>query len=297
MSAIPLILNPAAGGGRCAARAEQALRRFADAGLDVAVHATSGPGHATALARHFQSEGHRRLLCAGGDGTTFEVVNGLFPAASTKVPELGVLPLGTGNSFLRDLGLPDAEAAVAAIVRGGTRDVDVVAAHHDAGVLHYINLLSLGFTSAVGTTTNRWFKALGASGYTVATVLEVLRLRSQAFPHRIDDGPLDTAPYVFLSFSNSRCTGGDMQMAPDADVSDGRLDVIRVGPLGRLDLLATFPKIYAGTHLHHPLNSSTTARSVTFDPVVPRDAMIDGEVIRLSLRRLEVLPGALACCA
>lgn len=292
---IPLVVNPAAGGGRAAERIEPLVARLRASGLDVDVLRTTGPGHATELARRLRDE--PTVLCAGGDGTTFEVVNGLLHRAGERRPSLGLIPLGTGNSFLRDFGITDTDAAVAAVARGRTRRVDAVRITHDAGVLHYLNLLSVGFTSDVGTTTNRWFKGLGAAGYAVATVLEVVRLRARPIPHRLDDGPLDASPYVFLSFSNSRCTGGTMQMAPDADPTDGRLDVIRVGALGRLELLRTFPKIYAGRHLDHPKNSATTCTSVRFAPADARDAMIDGEVIRLAIERLDVVPGALEVLA
>ncbi len=293
MKPLPLILNPAAGGGRCGAQSEAAVRRLADSGIEVDVRRTNGPGHASALAQAAWLEGHTTLLVAGGDGTTYEVVNGLYPHRGSTKPRLGLLPLGTGNSFLRDFGITTADQALAAVVRGTTRSVDVIRATHTLGAVHYVNLLSIGFTSDVATTTNRWLKPLGAAGYALATVAEVARLKARPFPHRLDDGPVDVAPYVFLSFSNTRCTGGTMNMAPTADPSDGLVDVIRVGPLGRVGLLTTFPKIYAGTHLDHPLNSGSTAASVSFVPATPYDCMIDGEVVRLTLQRLDVLPQAL----
>ena len=166
-------------------------------------------------------------------------------------------------------------------------------ATHRAGVLHYINLLSIGFTSDVGALTNRWFKPLGAAGYAVSTVFEVLRLQARRFPMRLDGGATDARPADFLSFSNSRCTGGDMQMAPHADVSDGRLDVIRVGDLGRIGLLRAFPSIYEGKHVFHPDIEATTAGRVDFDLADPVDIMVDGEVLRAHLQSLEMLPSAL----
>lgn len=298
MSPVPLILNPAAGGGRCGRAAPAAITRLREAGVELTVHATTGPGDATRFAREAWAAGHRRLLVAGGDGTTYEVLQGLYPLADpTDRPTLGMIPLGTGNSFLRDLGVEDAEGALAAVIGGRSRPVDVIAATLSDGVIHYVNLLSIGFTSDVGATTNRWFKPLGAGGYAVATVLEVVRLRARAFPHQLDDGPVDRAPYAFLSFSNSRCTGGTMVMAPDADVADGRVDVIRVGDLGRVGLLATFPRIYEGRHLEHPRNSGATAASVRFSLEGPLDLMVDGEVVRGHLQRLDVLPGALEVLA
>lgn len=298
MTTVPLIANPAAGGGRCGQRLDAAVARLRDGGLDVEVHRTRGPGHATELARQVWASGARRLLCAGGDGTTYEVLNGLFPLDRGDVrPTLGILPLGTGNSFLRDLHLEDADAAMAAVLAGRRVPADVVRADHEDGRLYYANLLTVGFTSDVGHTTNRFFKPLGAAGYAVATVVEVARLGARPFPHRLDDGPLDTAPYAFLSFSNSRCTGGTMQMAPDADLADGRVDVIRVGPMGRLDLLRTFPKIYEGTHLAHPRVSSATAHTVHFALDAPVTVMLDGEVATLTLRGLEVLHHAVEVLA
>lgn len=297
MSTIPLILNPAAGGGACGAQAEAAVAKLAAGGVHVDVLPTNGPGHATALAQQAWAAGYRTILCAGGDGTTYEVVNGLFPLEGEARPVIGTLPLGTGNSFLKDFGIEDADTAIQAVVEDRRHAVDVVRITHREGVLHYINLLSIGFTSEVGQTTNRWFKPLGTQGYTVATVLEVVRLKARRFPHQLDDGPVDNGAYDFLSFNNSRCTGGDMIMAPDADVSDGKLDVIRVGDLGRLGLLKTFPAIYSGTHLAHPKNSATTAQSVTFQLDEPVAIMVDGEVLTVHLERLDVLPGALEVLA
>lgn len=292
MTTLPLILNPAAGGGACARKAPAALRRLADAGLTVTRHDTTGPGHATALATQLAAKGHRTILCAGGDGTTYEVLNGLLPWTGEGRPALGLLPLGTGNSFLKDFGVRNADEALAAVLSGRRTPVDAVRIEHAGGALHFANLLSLGFVSKAGATTNRWFKPLGPAGYAVATVIEVARLQHVVLPIRLDGGETDARPCVFLSFNNSRCTGGDMQMAPDADPTDGRLDVVRVGPLGRLDLLRTFPAIYDGKHLDHPLNEATTAVRVDLDLPGPVDCMIDGEVIRLHVHALEVVPAA-----
>ncbi len=291
---LPMIINPAAGGGACGERAQAAISKLASRGIEIQPHRTTRPGHATELARRLQASGHDVLLCAGGDGTAYEVVNGLFtPPSGRPTPRLGMLPLGTGNSFLKDFQIETEARAIDAVADGRVRPVDVVKADLDSGVLHYINLLSIGFTSDVGATTNRWFKSLGAAGYAVATVLEVARLRARRFPISLDGGPFDERPADFLSFNNSRCTGGNMIMAPDADPSDGQLDVIRVGDLGRVSLLRTFPKIYEGKHLEHPSNESARAAHVRLRLEGPVDLMVDGEIVRARLDALTVLPGAL----
>lgn len=290
--AIIAIVNGAAGGGRCldAARDAIASLRLRNA---INVFQTKSPGHATDLAReHFES-GHRRFISVGGDGTTFEVINGLFPNTDqSERVELGILPLGTGNSFLRDFGITSQERAIDALQRWETQPVDVVRAEHEDGVIHYVNLLGLGFTAEVGELTNRRFKGLGAAGYVAAVVSSLANLRAPLDPIRLDDEETDVRPAVFLSFSNSQYTGGAMHMAPGASLSDGLLDVVRVGEMSRASLISTFPKIYSGAHVEHPQVEVRRARRVEFLESRKQAVMVDGEIMHLALRSLEVLKGA-----
>jgi diacylglycerol kinase (ATP) len=107
----------------------------------------------------------------------------------------------------------------------------------------------------------------------------------------------DEAPLTLLSCSNSRYTGGEMMMAPSADVSDGRVDVVRIGPMSRRRLLACFPRLFAGTHPQMPEVTVRQEATVDFSGLGPRVVMLDGEIRTLDLHRLEVLPGALEMLA
>lgn len=287
------IVNPAAGGGRCGARARDALERLRSAGIALDVRETTRAGEATSIARDAWSRGERAFLAVGGDGTSYEVVNGLFPAAEREPARLAMLPLGTGNSFLRDFDVTSAEDALRAIERGTTKTIDVVRATHAGGAIHYINLLSVGFTAEAGELTNRRYKAFGTAGYVIATLSTAISLRFPAFPMRLDGGARDPRPCILVSFSNSRFTGGTMMMAPSADPTDGALDVIRIGPMRRRAFIAAFPSIFRGTHVQRPEVEHGRAKVVELDLEEPVDVMVDGEVERLALRRLEVLPGAL----
>lgn len=297
------IVNPAAGGGRCGRQAPAALERLGRMGFDLEVHYTERTGQATELARRALEEGHRRFLAVGGDGTSYEIVNGLFSPrphsrlAEPERPILAMLPLGTGNSFLRDFAITDAGGALRALERNESRACDVVRATHECGVIHYINLLSVGFSAKVGELTNRRFKHLGPAGYAAAVVITAARLTHPSFGIRLDDGQEDERPCVLLSFSNSRYTGGRMMIAPHADPGDGVLDVIRVGPMKRLHLVRSFPAIFKGEHIHRPEVEVTRASRVELDLPRPVDVMVDGEVQRLKLERLEVLPRALLVVA
>ncbi|MEQ1505349.1 MAG: diacylglycerol kinase family protein, partial [Myxococcota bacterium] len=260
----------------------------------VVIRTTTGPGHATALAREAKEAGAAQVVACGGDGTVFEVVNGLLPGPG---PVLGILPVGTGNSFVRDLGLADERAAVAAIRAGTTRQIDAMRIVHADGELFSVNLLSLGFSADAGAMTNRRFKPLGAAGYVAAVLASLVRLRHHAFPYAIDDGLFDARPGLLLSVCNSRYTGGAMMMAPFADPTDGQLDVVRIGSMRRRRFLMAFPMIFQGTHLELPEVRSTRGRSVAFADVGPVPVMIDGEVRTLALRSVAVVRRALEVSA
>ncbi|MEC8024626.1 MAG: diacylglycerol kinase family protein [Myxococcota bacterium] len=289
------ICNPAAGGGRSGETAPAVIERLRDGGIDVDVLETTHAGHATELARRAWDDGRRHFIGIGGDGTGYEIINGLFPAASDadEKPVLGFLPLGTGNSFLRDFSDEGAEYSLQALIDGRRSPCDVIRLECVEGTVHYINLLSIGFVAEVGSLTNRRFKPLGEAGYILAVVAKVLGLAPRVFPHTCDGEAQNLEPCTFLSFNNSRFTGGKMMMAPHAEVSDGYAAMVHVGEMGRFELLRTFPKIFSGTHTDHPRVRVSKVEKVMFDIDKPVDLMVDGEVIQMTPRVLEVLPSVL----
>jgi len=287
------IINQAAGGGRCGKLAEQAIAQLRATGFELDTATTQGPGHATELAQAAWAHGVRCFIGVGGDGTSFEIINGLFPVQGPERPTLGFLPLGTGNSFIRDFGVADRSSAIAALTRRVPRPCDVIRLDHTEGQLHYINLVSIGFSAKAAALTNRRFKGLGDLGYAVAVVASLFRHRHPSFPIRLDDGELDRRETTLLSFSNSQYTGGKMMMAPQAQVDDGQLDIIRIGPLGRRRLIQAFPRIYKGTHVDLDVVEQTTASQVILELESNTDVMVDGEVLQIQPTALTVLPGAL----
>jgi diacylglycerol kinase (ATP) len=290
------IVNPAAGGGRCGKLALGALDRLRAAGLVLEVRETRAPGEATVLAHKAYVDGYRNFIAVGGDGTGFEVVNGLFPAAASGGrAALGFLPLGTGNSFLRDFtqrGEDLAEFAVKAILERRRRPCDVIRLGHAGGSLFYINTLNMGFAADVATLTNRRLKFMGELGYLVGVLVSLARLRRRPFPLRAD-GERDARRCLFVAFSNSKYTGGKMMIAPHAEIDSGKIEYVHWGPIGRLGLVRNLPKLFDGSHTKHALSSRSAATRIDFELGEPVDVVVDGEVLRLEVESLEVLPGAL----
>jgi diacylglycerol kinase (ATP) len=289
------VVNRAAGGGRSGKLAGAAIEKLRQTGVKIETVHTSGPCDATRLAREGYAQGYREFISVGGDGTGYEIVNGLFPeAARGERASLGFLPLGTGNSFLRDFSENGLKHATDAILAGRRRACDVLRLTYAGGVLYYINLLSVGFTADVTALANRRFKRLGEVGYVLGVLGCLLPLRRRAFPLRVNDATdFEEERCLFLTFNNSKFTGGKMMIAPKADSGDGLIEYVRWGPIGRLALLRNFPTLFDGTHLNHPLASRASATRIEFRLEGPVDVMVDGEVLTLQPLMLEVLPGAL----
>jgi len=310
------IINPAAGGGRCRELVPSALARLRDAGIPLETAETTASGDATRIAREAYQQGYRKFLAVGGDGTSFEIVNGLFPQNSSqlsvhgpqdpntseneRIPTLGFLPLGTGNSFLRDFSDPKAADrglghAMEAIEARRSRPCDVLRLIHKQGELYYINILSVGFAADVAALRHRRFLNLGHAGYLAAIFLSLARLKRRPFPVRLDgQKDFDARRCLFLTFNNSKFTGGTMMIAPDARTDDGLIEYVRWGPIGRLGLIRNLPTLYDGTHTRHPLAERHSVKQVEFQLNEPVDVMIDGEVMELECRKIEVLPSALS---
>lgn len=290
------IVNGAAGGGRCGKLAPQALRDLERRGLSLETVFTEAPRHAIELAKQGAAAGHRRFLSVGGDGTAGEIVHALAEAGVSRECKLAMLPLGTGNSFLRDFGITSLEQASDAIAHDESRAVDVLRLTHEDGIIHFINTMGTGFVARVGELTNERFKHLGAAGYIAAVLVCVIQLRYEQNTLRYD-GVTDDRATLLSSFSNSQYTGGSMRIAPDALVSDGLFDVIRACPSGRLALLSAFARIFTGKHVELDDVWATQVDRVDFVEPARQAVLIDGDLFHLTPRSIDVLRGAIRVVA
>jgi YegS/Rv2252/BmrU family lipid kinase len=289
------IVNPAAGGGKSGQLAAGMLEKVRQAGIAVTVAHTTRAGEATEIARRAYAEGTRNFLAVGGDGTSFEIINGLFPEAENHDrPTLGLLPLGTGNSFLKDFTNRGLEHTLEALKKNSHRPCDVIRLRHAQGELYFLNLLTLGFPADVAETTNRRFKRWGELGYILGVFTRLVQLQHLAFPHRLTEtAEWNRKPALFLTFNNSKFTGGHMMIAPNADPTDGLIEYVRWGPIGRLGLIWTLPRLFTGTHIHHRRASRAATKRIDFELTGPVNVMVDGESMRLECQSLEIIPAAL----
>ncbi|MGC5169323.1 diacylglycerol kinase [Microbacterium sp. DT81.1] len=287
---IAVVVNPAARSGVQTHAATRATQRLRELGHTVTLLSGGSAEESSSLIRTAVELGTKALVVAGGDGTINLALQHL---AGTGVP-LGIVPTGTGNDFAAHLGIPELEPAAAAevISAGRTRTIDLARVTDvDGGVRLYATVLASGFDSYVNDRANRMRWPRGEMRYNIAILVEFLFLRSSPYAIEVDERRIE-GPFVMASVGNTRTYGGGIPICPDADETDGLLDVTIVRPAGRLRLLRLLPTVYKGNHTTRREVETFRGRSVRLDA---RDitAYADGDPIGSLPLTVDVLPAVL----
>ncbi|HEU0192397.1 MAG TPA: diacylglycerol kinase [Mycobacterium sp.] len=260
IGAITLLTNPAAGHGNATRAAQRAVERFRQRGVEVAAVVGTDAADAGRLVGEAVHRGTDALVVAGGDGM---IAIALQALAGTDIP-LGIVPAGTGNDHAREYGIPTGDPAAAAdvIADGWTETVDLGRIQHDGGTTKWFGTVAAtGFDSLVSDRANRMRWPHGRMRYNLAMLAEMSQLRLLPF-RLVFDGPDGHAeietPLTMAAFGNTRSYGGGMLICPNADHTDGLLDVTMVHTASRTKLLRLFPTVFKGTHVN--LDDVTTSR-------------------------------------
>ncbi len=245
--------NPAARGG--SGDVEEVVAQVRAAGHDVELLAATSAAASGQAAADAVAAGADRLVAVGGDG----LVRIALQAVATTDVVLGIVPQGTGNDFARALGLLDGrldDHVRRALAPG--RPVDAMRTDHG----WVASVATMGFAGDVTARANglRWPR--GGQRYTVATLLQLPRLR-RLRASVVVDGVTHDADTTMLSIGNTAYFGGGMKICPDARPADGLLQVVVIGAVGRGTFLRVFPKVFGGSHVRHPAVTTYRGRTVT----------------------------------
>ena len=238
-----IILNPAAGRGAARRAKDTVARAFRSQGWTVDLVETERPGHATDLAYEAATRGCQRVVAVGGDGVVHEVANGLLLAGSAA--QLGVVPVGSGNDFAKLVGVyrHPPERAVARLVTAHPRRFDV----GKVGDEWFVNSMGFGFGPAVVRLRNRMAGLKGFLSYLVP----ILRAFGTFTPPRFEvrgSGFHESGEMMMVEVCNGTTAGGSYRFAPDADPTDGQLDICLIRRVSLPRFLLAIPRVIRGTH-------------------------------------------------
>jgi diacylglycerol kinase (ATP) len=272
---VTLLTNPASGYGNAPHAAERATARLQQRGVDVVEIVGADAEHARRLTYAALDGGTDALVVAGGDGVISDALQAL---AGTDIP-LGIIPAGTGNDHAREYQIPTRNPAAAAdvVADGWTETVDLGRIRDHKGFSKWFGTVAAaGFDSLVTDRANRMRWPRGRMRYNLAMLAELSQLRLLPFRLVLDDRDEVVTDLTLAAFGNTRSYGGGMLICPNADHSDGLLDITMVHSASRARLIRLFPTVYKGTHID--LDEVTTTRAASIEVESPGiSAYADGE--------------------
>lgn len=296
------IINPAAGKGKeCKRLAEIIADASTTARVDYALYHTTAPADATryvteCISTKPKSEVYRFYAC-GGDGTLSEVVNGAIGNGIPDKVEVGCIPIGTGNDFVRNFTSPEFFRDITKQLLADAIPIDCYAC---SGMGYGINMVNIGFDCDVVAKASE-IKKHKFVPKGLAYIIGVAALLRKNLGKRIhvtsEDGTVTEREFQLVSVANGGFCGGGFNSAPRCSLSDGFLDVSLIDKVSRKQFISLVGAYKNGTHLETKLGKKIVryshAKSVTFEFAEPTNVCIDGEISPLERLEISVVPRAI----
>jgi len=279
-----IFVNPAAGGGKGRRVASAVVRYLGERGLKAPLVTSRGPRDLTRQVSRAAVEGVDTFIVVGGDGSVSEAVNGMLAAGSRGA--LGVVPVGTGNDFLKSLGVaPKWRQACDVMLASQTgRPIDVGRVNNR----FFVNTLGIGFDAEVTLATEGVRVLRGDMVYAFALLKALLAgIRTPTVKLRHDTGEIEQS-MTLIAVCNGEWEGGRFHIAPQARLDDGLLDVVFADRLNRRGVLRLVPKVMRGTHLDAPTVTHLRSARVHIEAAEPMPVHADGEILERGARELEI---------
>ena len=283
-----LLVNPKGGHKRGLEIYEKVKHIFSSAGTNITVLHTEYAGHAFDFANTLDFVGYDGLCAIGGDGTMYELINGMLKRDDNHKIPIGLITGGTGNSFMYDVDCLDPVDAAKRIVQHKLRPLDIAKVNANGELFYSFNIIGWGLATDAGKLAEklRW---LGGVRYDVASIIEVLKGKDRIATLTLEKEVIKEN-FIFIIGCNTIHTGKAMKMAPLAQLNDGKIDLIIVRKTSRINLLKLFPKLFSGDHIKSPLVEYRQVENFSISLEETNDLTIDGEIIGMTPLNVKMIP-------
>jgi len=290
-----LIVNPCAGHRKARTHASDIEKQLTRLGLEVTLAHSTERGDITELARQAADAGIKNIAVAGGDGSVCEAVNGLMRSPAEVA--LGILPVGTGNDFVKTAGLArnwqDACLDIAAACK-----LDQPLSQVDAGICnghYFMNCLGIGLDARIAMEANKLKHFGGRTVYLIALVKTLWKGIPRPRAMIEWEGKQLEQEISLITVCNGQVVGSLFRMAPNARIDDGLLDIVIARGVTRFEALRLAHRVIAGTHENLPQVKTLQARQIIVHLDQPTPVEADGELIAENAMALDIklIPAAL----
>jgi YegS/Rv2252/BmrU family lipid kinase len=297
-----VVVNPNAGNGMGKKDWKQISLLLDQAGLPHTNIVTEHQGHAIKLVQRYINMGFNRIIVVGGDGTLNEAVNGILSQrrVHSHEIELAMIPVGTGNDWVRTHGIPtDYTQAIDIIKQGRIVRHDAASVSYlDSGIPHkryFINIAGMGFDAEVNLKVNAK-KGLVKSTQTAYfyNIFTTLLQNSNSQVRITMDGVLHETEVFSMAAGICRYNGSGMMQLPHALFNDGLLDVTIIGKVGKLKIIRSIKKLYDGSFIDLDEVETFRCRHLVVESEPLFRMEIDGESLPPSKYEIQIMEGALS---
>lgn len=267
-----LIINPKAGRRKTSPLPEIQRVFSAQDTFSLDIHETTGPGNATEAAKKAAGDGYDLVIAAGGDGSIFEVANGLINCDTC----LGVVPVGTENVLAREMGVPlEPGPACEFMLKAEPRTIDT-------GLIagqHFVCFAGIGFDAHVAhRLPPERKKRFGALAYFLTSAQKIAGYRKAPRKAKLTlDGKTQEVEFLILVVSNIRSYGGGLIPAPQAKIDDGLLDVCVFPNANYVEIMRQMAATKKGKHIDLPGVGYYQAKSIEIETDSSEQIQLDGD--------------------
>lgn len=289
LSSARLFINPAANRWRAKKLAPKIRNYLQQRGLKSKAVFSRDKGDITKLVKQAVLDGTRTIIVAGGDGTIFEGVNGIMQARellsdavwNELQPTLGILPVGTGNDFIKAAKIPkELQEACDHLLEATAKSIDVAYLEtHEGEKSYFINNVGTGFDGRIAATATRIPVVKGFAVYALAIIWHLIKGVPNPNIQVNVDGKTINKKMTLAVVSNGTSYGGAFAIAPDAKLDDGKLDFILCPARGRITILPLFQKLISAKHLHDPNIDFAQIENFSIQSDEEITIVADGEII------------------
>ncbi|QZY55074.1 diacylglycerol/lipid kinase family protein [Crassaminicella profunda] len=269
---ILFIVNPVAGKGNCDFVIGKIKEQMDFFHIPYKIKLTTRKNEAEEIAKDAVIKGYEKIVAVGGDGTIYEVVNGMIGSSAS----LGVIPSGTGNDFVRTVGIPnDLEKALNVIAYGKKVQIDCGKVNDR----YFVNVASIGLDAEIVKETENIKKYLSGSWAYMGGLLKTLFSYKHKRVNMNIDGSKKNKNITLVAVANGKYYGGGMKIAPMADIKDGDFQVCIVDKISKFKLMRVFPKIFSGEHVHYDEVDMHKGKQVKIKSDEHLSINLDGDII------------------
>lgn len=283
---ICFIVNPTAGKGKGKKTAQKLQEYIKDLQVSYEIRYTEREKEAEAIARRAAQEGFKKIVAVGGDGTVYEVLNGMMGMDAT----LGVIPAGTGNDFARTMNISqDIREALQIILEGKESHIDC----GQANGRYFINVASIGLDAEIVKETETIKRYIsGTTAYIIGVLKTLLKFKHSSLQIEVD-GQIENKDIMLVAVANGRYYGGGMKIAPMADVKDGVFDICIIHRISKWKILRLFPTIFSGKHIHVKEVKLYKGKNIKINGSQTMRLNLDGDIIGNTPVEFKLIPQAL----